>query len=245
MRLGSVAEIWRYPVSSVAGEAVSTAELAGSGLPEDRRFTIIDRQTNRAAAPEKEARWHPALALVARWHDEGGEIGFPDGTWLAIDAPELDDRLSRYFGFEAAMLPSRSPEEGLEPRDGFATTRYAASPVHLVTSASLEWLKDKVGPDTVSSRRFRPNFVLENDGGEALQERQWLDRRVKLGNAVLRVTEETKRCGMTFIAQPGLPEEPEILRSVLRHNRRNFGVYCEVVEPGTIRLGDLATLLDD
>jgi len=59
----------------------------------------------------------------------------------------------------------------------------------------------------------------------------------------VQATEETKRCGLTLIAQPGFKEEPEILRNVVRHNRRNFGIYCAVSTPGTIAVGDRAYLL--
>jgi uncharacterized protein YcbX len=43
---------------------------------------------------------------------------------------------------------------------------------------------------------------------------------------------------MTLIAQPGLPENPDVLRSLLRQNKRNFGIYGDVEISGKLTLGD-------
>jgi hypothetical protein len=43
---------------------------------------------------------------------------------------------------------------------------------------------------------------------------------------------------MTFIGQPGLDEDPDILRTILRHNKRHLGIYCSVSSAGTITVGD-------
>jgi hypothetical protein len=43
---------------------------------------------------------------------------------------------------------------------------------------------------------------------------------------------------VTFVSQPGLEEDPEILRKILRNNKRNLGIYCSIALSGTIALGD-------
>lgn len=45
-------------------------------------------------------------------------------------------------------------------------------------------------------------------------------------DADIRVTEASRRCGMTLVAEPGLSEEPDVLRGIMRHNKRNVGVYA-------------------
>ncbi|MEO2039623.1 MAG: MOSC domain-containing protein, partial [Martelella sp.] len=62
------------------------------------------------------------------------------------------------------------------------------------------------------------------------------------GKALIVGFEETRRCGMTIAPQPEISENADILRSILRHNRRNFGIYCTIEEPGFIATGDLASL---
>jgi hypothetical protein len=49
---------------------------------------------------------------------------------------------------------------------------------------------------------------------------------------------------MTLIAQPGLSADPEVLRTVVRHNRRNLGIYCDVITPRTLEIGSVVGLLD-
>jgi uncharacterized protein YcbX len=38
--------------------------------------------------------------------------------------------------------------------------------------------------------------------------------------------------------QDGIANDPEILRQLVRNNRRNIGVYCSVDRPGIVRTGD-------
>ncbi len=65
-----------------------------------------------------------------------------------------------------------------------------------------------------------------------------MSKRLRLGAIDLTVREETKRCGITFISQPGLDEDPEILRNILRHNKRHLGIYCSIENTGAIHVGD-------
>ena len=66
-----------------------------------------------------------------------------------------------------------------------------------------------------------------------------MDRSAPEARAIeLTAQEGTKRCGVVFIAQPGLEEDAEILRSILRLNKRNLGIYCSIDGTGTIELGD-------
>ena len=46
--VGTVAEIWRYPVKSMAGEKLDSAELTDTGLDGDRRWALVDGTVNRA-----------------------------------------------------------------------------------------------------------------------------------------------------------------------------------------------------
>ncbi|HAC44902.1 MAG TPA: Fe-S protein, partial [Chloroflexi bacterium] len=48
---GTVAEIWRYPVKSMAGERLESCLVAETGLEGDRRWALVDGQANRAGKP--------------------------------------------------------------------------------------------------------------------------------------------------------------------------------------------------
>lgn len=74
--------------------------------------------------------------------------------------------------------------------------------------------------------------------GTGFIENNWVGRSISLGPVELSAQEGAKRCGMTFLSQPGLDEEPEILRNILRHNGRSLGIYCTVERPGSMSVGD-------
>jgi uncharacterized protein YcbX len=95
--------------------------------------------------------------------------------------------------------------------------------------------------DSVDVRRFRPNILLQSTSeGEdtCFAEAAWIGRRGRTKNVALAVQEEATRCGMTIIPQPGIEDDPEILRTILRRNRRRLGAYCTVAETGAMFVGD-------
>ena len=48
--LGSVVSLWRYPVKSMMGEELNTADLTGRGLLGDRAYALIDVATGKIAS---------------------------------------------------------------------------------------------------------------------------------------------------------------------------------------------------
>ena len=90
------------------------------------------------------------------------------------------------------------------------------------------------------------NLVLATAAaaGSGLVENAWVGRRLRVGQAVLRVLMPTPRCSM--VTQPNGAEgkDPGVLRAIVRDAAQNLGVYAEVVEPGVVREGDEAVLLD-
>ena len=238
---GTIAEIWRYPVSSLGGEMLNSVELGETGIAGDRGWCLTEAHSRQPAAPEKEPRWRPALFLQSRLQRELPEIGFPDGSWFPVDAAALRTRLSEHFGFDVVVRPygtAAGAASDLEP----AVNRYEPSPLHLVTTGTLDHLSSLLGTGDVSSRRFRPTVLLRTASGAQFEEPSWMGRPIRIGSALVEVSEEAKRCGMTLIAQPDLAEQPEILRTILRHNRRNLGVYCTVTLPGSISVGEPAVV---
>lgn len=237
-RLGKVSEIWRYPVSSLGGEPLTTVWIGAKGIAGDRSWCLADAVTGQPAAPEKETRWRPALFLRSRLTSNFPEIGFADQTWLSVKDPDLSSRLTNHFGFDVVARPYTKPNSHAGKHPPVSVNRYEPSPLHLLTSSSLAALASLIGEQAVESRRFRPTVFLETSGPPGFVETAWLGRRLQIGDADARVEEETKRCGMTLIPQPGLAENPDILRAILRHNRRNLGIYCSIESEGLISLGD-------
>ena len=88
----------------------------------------------------------------------------------------------------------------------------------------------------------RPGFV----------ENGWVGHELAPGDGTrLNVALLDPRCVMTTLAQDGLPEDTEVLRTLVRHNRAQIadlgqfpciGVYAVVGAPGTVRIGDRVVL---
>ncbi len=116
--------------------------------------------------------------------------------------------------------------------------------MHLLTTATLDRLRELYPQGRFEVRRFRPNIVVETANGEKdFVEDTWIGRMLAIGNTVrLRITGPCTRCVMTTLPQADLPRDAGILRATARHNRANAGVYASVLQGGRIRRGDSVSL---
>ncbi|QXC52643.1 MOSC domain-containing protein (plasmid) [Agrobacterium salinitolerans] len=144
----------------------------------------------------------------------------------------MPQALSAHFGFEVA-IGSYAAADPLAPSVPQIRNRYSVSPLHLVTTSSLCELQRMTPQSTIDRLRFRPNILLETEDMSGFSEFGWIGDVI--GAVEVTVTETTKRCGMTLIAQP--EEQPEILRTMLRNTKRALGIYCEPRTTGRIEIG--------
>lgn len=238
-KVGTISELWRYPVSSTAGELIEQCEVTATGVVGDRRLALVDAATGVVAHPERDKRWQKAIFIRSRTISDGTvEIKLPGHDWLSVDAPGLTEALTGFFEFEVTVMPYERARPA-DDRTNFAIDRYDVSPLHLLTSASVDHLKAIHPNGDPDRRRFRPNIFLETGPDlSGFAELQWVDAPVRLGHVRATVIAPTKRCGFTIIAQDGLENDPEILRNVMKFGNRNMGVYCRPNEPGVVRVGD-------
>ncbi|MDH4442803.1 MAG: MOSC domain-containing protein [Rhizobium sp.] len=238
-RLGRVVELWRYPVSSVGGQSLAHLDVSPSGIAGDRRFALFDPATGLAAAPERDPRWRPALYLEAL-RDEAHlpQLRFPDGETFWLDDSRLAARLETHFGFAAGIGAYGGLDDGADLRFPIVSNRYAPAALHLLTTASLRQLAEVTGVPPLNPRRFRPSILIDTEDDAGFVENAWIGREITIGTTAVMVTEPTRRCGLTMIAQPDIDERPEILRGIMRHNARNLGVYATVPATVSIAVGD-------
>lgn len=133
-----------------------------------------------------------------------------------------------------------------------AGTFFDYGKVHLVTTASLERLRAVHPAGDFDARRFRPNLVVDvPGGGPGFPEDAWPGGALRIGEVLFRVTVPTPRCVVPTLAQEELPADPGIMRAVAREHRvpvltlgrlSCLGVYLDVLEPGTVRVGDTVTV---
>jgi uncharacterized protein YcbX len=210
-----------------------------NGIVGDRGFGIFDTSTGRAAAPETEARWRSALFLHSTLDENGlPRIHFPDDTDLSIIDETAPSHLSDHFGFDVGVGRYAHTNLSAAAALPIISNRYDPSPLHIITTQSLRELASIASLTEVNHRRFRPSVLIDTDPSDredsGFLEESWLEGTLYLGTLRVEVSEKAKRCGMTLIAQPELTEQPEILRTLVRHNARNFGIYCHIPQAGTL-----------
>jgi uncharacterized protein YcbX len=125
--------------------------------------------------------------------------------------------------------------------------------VHLVTTASLARMRTVHPAGDFDARRFRPNLVVDLHGGPGFPEDAWQGARLRVGETLFQVRVPTPRCVIPTLGHDELPADPGIMRAVARHHRvpvldlgrlSCLGVYLDVLEAGTVRVGDTITVQD-
>jgi uncharacterized protein YcbX len=243
-----VAQVSRYPVKSMQGESLTELEVGRERIPLDREWGVRDSVTGDVLTA-REARM--LLHASARLVDDSVRITLPDGRMLTEDDEHTDLALSSFVGRPVHLARAKasehaefeSPAEFSGPPGSMARWRSRAgsfndgAAVHVLTTASLR-AATALHPDGEwDVRRFRPNVLIAVDGDE-FPEDGW--KTVRLGGGVeLEVFKRSTRCAITARAQPGLPDDLDVPRSLARNRKAKLGVYAHIRAPGTIAVGEV------
>ncbi len=181
-----------------------------------------------------------------------------DSTQSDVD-PILSEAVKRQVTLQPAAGAQNSPHhaagtaeeywpdmDGLDYRDtvtDFAMpdgTFFDCAQVHLLTTGTLDRLRDLYPRGRFEARRFRPNIIVRTaDDATDFVENAWIGRVLAIGDRVrLRIDGPCPRCVMTTLAQGDLPTDPGILKTAAQHNSARVGVYASVLQGGRIRRGD-------
>ena len=208
-----LAEIWRFPVKSMAGERLETVEVRLDGLDGDRILHVRDERGRVVTS-----RTRPGLlghqAVL-------GDDGEPRVDGLAWTDAEIAARVKRAAG-DGAFL---TRHEGAR--------RFDILPLLVATDGALK----EFGHDP---RRLRPNLVI--GGVDGLAEREWEGRTLRIGGAVIAVAQLRQRCVMTTFHPDTLEQDPFVLRDIQERFDGSLALDCDVTTPGTLRVGDPVTL---
>jgi uncharacterized protein YcbX len=125
-----------------------------------------------------------------------------------------------------------------------AGTFFDLATVHLLTTGTIDQLRESYPEGRFEVKRFRPNIVVRPPVGlNGFVENDWIGRRLAIGSEVqLSVTGPCPRCVMTTLSQGDLPQDTGILRTAAQQNNAHVGIYASVVRPGAIRCGDQVIL---
>ncbi|MEA2309228.1 MAG: uncharacterized protein QOI65_1514 [Thermoleophilaceae bacterium] len=192
-RIGTVTELWRYPVKSMGGERLDPAVAGERGLAGDRAWAIVDTETGKVASAKRPKLWGSLLECTAAYAEEPPADGaraplhitLADGREVSSDDPDRDRILSEAIG-RSVTLTHSAPEgasyelsmqdaEGLQVDDPERLTEsqvglfspggtfFDTCTLHVLPTSSLETLARAHPDGRWERRRFRPNVVVELD----------------------------------------------------------------------------------
>jgi hypothetical protein len=291
--VGSVAELWRFPVKSMQGEQLQEVTATERGVLGDRAYALIDSETGKVASA-KSVKLFPDLlgcraAFVERPRAESEvppvRIDLPNGSSVTSDSRDVDGALSAYFRREVRLarvapddftIDQYHPNvEGADPggnRDTVVAQKLGAAlfaalgmespvpvgaffdvfPLSVMTTSTLARLNELRPESRFEQRRFRMNVIVRTER-PGFVENDWVGHELGLGDETrINVALLDPRCVMTTLPQEGLPQDTDVLRTLVRHNRMQVGtlgqfpcagVYAVVTAPGTVRTGDRVTLV--
>lgn len=239
IQLGRVRELVRYPVKSMAGTAAESAFLGWHGLDGDRRFAF------RRLGDQSGFPWLTAsrLAELLLYHPLGldestGEplpthVRTPAGKEVELRSAELQSEIAERFGSDVALMKLK---HGI----------FDEAAVSVISLATLDGIGREAGVD-LDRRRFRANIVLETGTHEPFFEDGWVGGTLVFGEKEPRpavsVTARDVRCVMVNLDPDTGAQDARVLRTVVRLNQNNAGVYGTVVQTGTIFVGQTVSLV--
>ena len=163
------------------------------------------------------SRTHPKLLR----HHATFVDGAPRVNDLDLESPEVAAWVRDSAGDDARLVRYDGPE------------RFDILPLLVATDGAIAAMN-------VDSRRFRPNIII--GGVEGLAERTWEGKSLRVGDVVIRIHDLRQRCVMTTWDPDTQAQDLDVLRRIVRDFDGRIALNCSVEVPGTIAVGDSATI---
>lgn len=205
----------------MAGERLQECAITERGLEGDRRWAFIDRSPNRDGKWFNIKQHAPLMTYHARLRDGELDLVAPDGR-----AIELDRNLVHRFETDAARP--------IELRE-LPGQNFDAAHVLIVNLATVELFALEAGM-ALDPRRFRANLYV--DGIEPEEELGWIGRVIRAGDAELQVVDRCERCKVITMDPDTTESKPELLKLLVERHDERLGMYCQVLRPGRVAVGD-------
>ena len=238
----SLTALYRYPVKSLAGQALQAMSVDRRGPELDRHWMLVDPQGRFLTQ-----RQYPRMTLIATRFGTDGTLrlqapGMPELEVAASSRDRLevrvwgdtlsaarvgdgaDDWLRAFLGVPCHLVEHPGdvrrpvdpafarPEDQVGLADGF--------PFLLISQASLNDFNGRL-QTPLSMIRFRPNLVVA--GCEPYAEDGW--RRIRIGDMAFRVAKPCSRCMIPTIDPDTGERGREPMQTLLSYRRRDNKVY--------------------
>lgn len=227
MLIGTIQQIWRYPVKSMAGERLDAADVDWHGVAGDRRWAFVRPGLERSGFPWLTIREHPRMR---EYVPVLADPAHPDRTGTVVRTPT------------GAELDVADPALAAELGEGVRVIRqnvgvFDSQPVSLLTTQSIASLSALTGR-ALDVQRFRPNVLVEATGGEAFAEDAWVGATLRIGGARLRADLRDERCVLVNVDPQTHERDASVLRAIAQERGACLGVYGTTVTPGRVAVGD-------
>ncbi len=245
----TVSQLAIAPVKGMRLQRRTDIQLGHHGVSGDREFLIVGDDCKLLLTARNpgllriEPSWEPARNLLA--------LRFPDGS-VVQDAPEpgtaavtrtydgreipgqvipgpLSAALSGYLGRAVHLFKRAADHLGTDDH-----------PVTLMSEASLHALAAQFSGTAPDPRRFRMTITVT--GADRWAEHGWSGQQVTIGDTTLRVLAPVPRCVVTTRNPESGATDARILHALAKLRGKKdiaFGVWCEIIQPGHIQVGDL------
>jgi uncharacterized protein YcbX len=246
------------PVKGLRVTGRDAVTLEAVGVPDNRRFFLVDDRSRMVNGKQLGG----LNEVVADYSPEERRLTmtFPDGAVVSDEVHVQEPIATTFFSLPLQARPVVGPwSQALSDHVGCplrlverfgrrpGVDRGRAGAVSLVSQGSLEAFAGIAGESSVDGRRFR--MLIEVSGVAAHAEDAWVGRRLRIGGARVTPRGHVGRCLVTSRhPETGVVDLPtlDLLRSYRGEEETTeplpFGIYGEVLEPGTVRLGDAVTV---
>jgi uncharacterized protein len=226
--VGRVVGLWRYPVKSMASEALPEVDVGWHGLAGDRRWAFIRSGVVQSGFPWLTLRerndlnhYRPSLLKPERPDKSPTVVRTPSGAIFDVADPAL-----------AAELYTKEVRAIRQSRGIFDTF-----PLSVITTQTIGRLAEMVGAQ-LDVQRFRPNILVEADPEGPFAEDGWVGCVLRIGGLRMRVDKRDGRCVVITIDPVTTERNPAILRAIAGNRQGCLGVYGTTVEPGQVAVND-------
>lgn len=260
--VGTIESLWRYPVKSMAGEALAESFIGFAGVYGDRCYAFKNsaarkgfpylnanvqqqmllyrprfRYPERASKPPNLTEAMSIAPSVNPANAEPEEMMLdvvtPSGAVVAIDDPALIEMLGEGLRGENRLTLVRSDRALTDCR-----------PLSLISLQTVRQIGEELG-GPVDKRRFRSNIYIDLASDYGFAEDELVGRKLRLGpKAVIAVLERDPRCKMISLDPETGEHNPEVLRKVVQAHGAFAGVYCAVLVEGILSVGDSVEVVD-
>jgi MOSC domain-containing protein len=227
MQIATVVGLWRYPVKSMAAEALTEAEVGWHGISGDRRWAFIRPGLERSGFPWLTLReradmrdFAPRFAEPARPDHSRTIVRAPDGEEYDVVDPACSARLGEGV---------RVIKQDVGVFDDL--------PLSLISTRTIAGLQALTGR-TLEVQRFRPNLLVEPLTDADFPEDGWLGATLQIGAMQMRVDRRDPRCVIVNMDPASGDRDHAVLRRIAQERENCAGVYGTVVTPGRVAVGD-------